>query len=71
MHRCRSVNGTSYASALQQFANGKSAMYYQEIIEFDQSATAKAALKIDDFGFFVLPVPRRCQGRPQSDRGRA
>ena len=55
------TNGSSYASALQQFSNGKSAMYYQEIIEFDQS-TAEGALKRDDFGFFKLPVPKDAKG---------
>ncbi|MBB3979804.1 raffinose/stachyose/melibiose transport system substrate-binding protein [Rhizobium azooxidifex] len=55
------TNGSSYASALQQFSNGKSAMYYQEIIEFDQ-ATADGALKRDDFGFFKLPAPKDAKG---------
>jgi raffinose/stachyose/melibiose transport system substrate-binding protein len=64
-----SVNGTSYASALQQFANGKSAMYYQEIIEFDQSATPDSSLKVADFGFFVLPVPAGAKGDPKSIEG--
>ena len=66
-----SVNGTSYATALQQFGNGKSAMYYQEIIEFDQSTAADGGLKPADFGFFVLPVPDGCQGRSQGGRRRA
>ncbi len=55
------TNGASYASALQQFSNGKSAMYYQEIIEFDQ-ATADGALKPADFGFFKLPAPKDAKG---------
>lgn len=55
------TNGSSYASALQQFSNGKSAMYYQEIIEFDQ-ATADGALNPEDFGFFKLPVPKDANG---------
>jgi raffinose/stachyose/melibiose transport system substrate-binding protein len=64
-----SVNGTSYASALQQFANGKSAMYYQEIIEFDQSTAADGGLKQADFGFFVLPVPQGAKGDPKAVEG--
>jgi raffinose/stachyose/melibiose transport system substrate-binding protein len=64
-----SVNGTSYASALQQFGNGKSAMYYQEIIEFDQSTAADGGLKQSDFGFFVLPVPKDAKGDPKAVEG--
>ena len=62
------VNGTSYASALQAFSNAKSAMYYQEIIEFDQS-TAADALKKKDFGFFPLPVPAGAKGDPKAIEG--
>lgn len=62
------TNGSSYASALQQFSNGKSAMYYQEIIEFDQS-TADAALKREDFGFFKLPVPKDAKGDVKAIEG--
>lgn len=64
-----SVNGTSYAAALQGFSNTKSAMYYQEIIEFDQSATADSALKASDFGFFTLPVPADAKGDPKAIEG--
>jgi raffinose/stachyose/melibiose transport system substrate-binding protein len=63
------VNGTSYASALQQFSNGKAAMYYQEIIEFDQSTAADGGLKQADFGFFVLPVPEGAKGDPKAVEG--
>jgi raffinose/stachyose/melibiose transport system substrate-binding protein len=64
-----SVNGVSYASALQQFSNAKSAMYYQEILEFDQSAAPDSALKPADFGFFVLPVPEGAKGDPKAIEG--
>jgi raffinose/stachyose/melibiose transport system substrate-binding protein len=64
-----SVNGTSYSSAFQQFSNAQSAMYYQEIIEFDQAATADSALKREDFGFFVLPVPEGAKGDPKAIEG--
>jgi raffinose/stachyose/melibiose transport system substrate-binding protein len=63
------VNGTSYASALQQFSNTKSAMYYQEIIEFDQSTSAESALGLPNFGFFVLPVPAGAKGDPKAVEG--
>ncbi|NRP21628.1 Multiple sugar-binding protein [Ensifer adhaerens] len=62
------TNGSSYATALQQFSNGQSAMYYQEIIEFDQ-ATADGALKREDFGFFKLPAPADAKGDVKSIEG--
>lgn len=62
------TNGASYASALQQFSNVKSAMYYQEIIEFDQS-TADGALKKEGFGFFKLPAPKDAKGDVKSVEG--
>jgi raffinose/stachyose/melibiose transport system substrate-binding protein len=63
------TNGTSYASALQQFSNAQSAMYYQEIIEFDQSSAEGSALKAADFGFFKLPVPKDAKGDAKSIEG--
>ncbi|MDY0882062.1 ABC transporter substrate-binding protein [Dongia soli] len=63
------MNGESYASALQAFSNAKSAMYYQEIIEFDQSAAPDSALKQADFGFFVLPVPEGAKGDAKAVEG--
>jgi raffinose/stachyose/melibiose transport system substrate-binding protein len=62
------VNGSSYASALQQFSNAQSAMYYQEIIEFDQ-ASGEGALKREDFGFFKLPAPADAKGDVKSIEG--
>lgn len=56
------VNGSSYASALQSFGNADAAMYYQEIIEFDHSASADTRLKPADFGFFRLPPPAAARG---------
>jgi raffinose/stachyose/melibiose transport system substrate-binding protein len=64
-----SMNGTSYASALQSFSNTSSAMYYQEILEFDQSASADTPLKAADFGFFRLPPPRDAKGDITSIEG--
>jgi len=63
------TNGTSYESAIQALSNGQSAMYYQEILEFDTSATADSPLKVADFGFFRLPVPEGAKGDPQSIEG--
>lgn len=62
------TNGSSYASAIQEFGSGKAAMYYQEIIEFDQS-TADGALKREDFGFFKLPAPKDAKGDAKSIEG--
>lgn len=62
------VNGTSYSSALQALSNGQAAMYYQEIIEFDQSSSA-GSLKMDEFGFFVLPVPEGAKGDAKAVEG--
>lgn len=56
------VNGISYQTAIQQLSDGKSAMYYQEIIEFDHSATDTTELHPDDFGFFPLPAPKNAAG---------
>ena len=63
------TNGTSYASALQAFSNAQSTMYYQEIIEFDQSSAEGSALKQDQFGFFRLPVPAGAKGDPKAIEG--
>lgn len=62
------TNGSSYATAGLQFSNGKSAMYYQEIIEFDQS-TADGALKQEEFGFFKLPAPKDAKADVQAIEG--
>ncbi len=43
-------------------------MYYQEIIEFDQS-TADGALKKEDFGFFKLPASKDAKGDVKSIEG--
>ena len=65
------MNGVSYETAIQSFSNVKSAMYYQEILEFDGSANPQTPLKQAEFGFFVLPAAGRCQGHAQCHRGRA
>lgn len=64
-----SMNGVSYSSAVQSFSNTDSAMYYQEILEFDQSTAEGAALKVEDFGFFRLPPPADAKGDVNSIEG--
>ncbi|MCK2218445.1 ABC transporter substrate-binding protein [Actinomadura sp. ATCC 31491] len=54
------TNGVLYSSAQEAFAGGKAAMYYQEILEFDNATSDK--VKPDDFGIFQLPVPRNAPG---------
>ncbi|MEU6730943.1 ABC transporter substrate-binding protein [Nonomuraea wenchangensis] len=56
------TNGVLYTSAQEAFAGGKAAMYYQEILEFDNATSGK--VKPDDFGIFQLPVPANAAGDP-------
>ncbi|AXC49235.1 extracellular solute-binding protein [Paracoccus suum] len=63
------VNGISYQTAIQDLSDGKSAMYYQEIIEFDNSAKADTTLKPEEFGFFALPAPKDAKGDPKALEG--
>lgn len=63
------VNGLSYQTAIQELSDGMSAMYYQEIIEFDNSATPETVLKPEEFGFFPLPAPKDAKGDPKALEG--
>jgi len=54
------TNGVLYSSAQEAFANGKAAMYYQEILEFDNATSSR--VKPDDFGIFQLPAPANAPG---------
>jgi raffinose/stachyose/melibiose transport system substrate-binding protein len=63
------MNGVSYETAIQSFSNVKSAMYYQEILEFDGSANPQTPLKQAEFGFFVLPPPADAKGTPNAIEG--
>ncbi|MGI5282321.1 ABC transporter substrate-binding protein [Nonomuraea polychroma] len=56
------TNGVLYTSAQEAFAGGKAAMYYQEILEFDNATSGQ--VKPDDFGIFQLPVPKNAAGDP-------
>lgn len=63
------VNGLSCQTAIQELSDGKSAMYYQEIIEFDNAATPMTTLKPNEFGFFPLPAPKDAKGDPKALEG--
>jgi raffinose/stachyose/melibiose transport system substrate-binding protein len=63
------MNGIAYQSALQMLSDGKAAMYYQEIIEFDNSASASTVLKPEEFGHFILPAPKEAKGDPMALEG--
>lgn len=63
------VNGISYQTAIQELSDEKAAMYYQEIIEFDSSATPNTKLKPDQFGFFPLPPASAAKGDPKALEG--
>lgn len=63
------MNGISYQTAIQELSDGKAAMYYQEIIEFDNAASAKTTLKPEEFGFFRLPAPAGAKGDPNALEG--
>ncbi|MFI6814208.1 ABC transporter substrate-binding protein [Nonomuraea sp. NPDC050328] len=62
------TNGVLYTSAQEAFSNGKAAMYYQEILEFD-NATAGRGLTPEEFGIFPLPVPSGAAGNPKAIEG--
>lgn len=62
------TNGVLYTSAQEAFSSGKAAMYYQEVLEFD-NATAGRGLSPDDFGIFPLPVPEGAGGNPKAIEG--
>lgn len=63
------VNATAYDAALQAFSDLGAAMYYQEILEFDQSASKDTKLKPEEFGFFALPAPAGAKGELKSIEG--
>ncbi|MFC0200556.1 ABC transporter substrate-binding protein [Paracoccus rhizosphaerae] len=72
LNRCTigaGVNGVSYQNAIQDLSDGRSAMYYQEIIEFDNAASASTKLSPQDFGFFALPAPADAAGDPDALEG--
>jgi raffinose/stachyose/melibiose transport system substrate-binding protein len=64
----RGTNGVLYTSAQEAFGQGKAAMYYQEILEFD-STTSGAALRPEDLGIFPLPAGGDAKGDPKVVEG--
>lgn len=63
------MNRISCQTALQSFSDGKAAMSYQEIIEFDNAASATTKLKPEEFGFFRLPAPADAKGDAKALEG--
>ncbi|WP_207456546.1 ABC transporter substrate-binding protein [Desertivibrio insolitus] len=55
-------NGVLYTTAQQALAEGRAAMYYQEILEFDSSAGEGTTVAGDGFGIFPLPAPAGGEG---------
>lgn len=63
------TNGVLFTTAQQSLANGKSAMYYQEIPEFDRVTADGAPINEDGFGVFVLPPPKEAEGNTTAIEG--
>ncbi|MET4097063.1 extracellular solute-binding protein [Arthrobacter sp. UYCu712] len=55
-------NGVLYTTAQQALAEGKAGMYYQEILEFDTTASDDSLLKKDGLGIFRLPAAVDAKG---------
>ncbi len=55
-------NGVLYTTAQQALAEGKAGMYYQEILEFDTTASKDSSLKKDGLGIFRLPAAAGAKG---------
>ncbi|WP_431993791.1 ABC transporter substrate-binding protein [Streptomyces albogriseolus] len=64
----RGTNGVLYTSAQEAFGQGKAAMYYQEILEFDNT-TSGGRLKPGDLGIFPLPAAAGAEGDPKAVEG--
>lgn len=62
-------NGVLPNTALENFSAGRAAMYYQEILEFDQATGEGSNVPMDDFGIFPLPVPEGAAGDPNAIEG--
>lgn len=55
-------NGVLYSTAQQALAGGASAMYYQEILEFDTVTGSGGIVTPENFGIFPLPAPADSAG---------
>ncbi|WP_432789379.1 extracellular solute-binding protein [Brevibacterium sp. K11IcPPYGO002] len=62
-------NGVLYTTAQEDLANERSAMYYQEILEFESSAGEGSRLKQGTFDFFQMPAPEGGNGNPNALEG--
>lgn len=62
-------NGVLYSTAQQALASGQAAMYYQEILEFDNVDAPANQISKDGFGFFQLPAPSGASGDPKALEG--
>lgn len=62
-------NGVLYSTAQQALASGAAAMYYQEILEFDNINAPDNQINKDGFGFFQLPAPAGAAGDPKALEG--
>ncbi|WP_458112915.1 extracellular solute-binding protein [Arthrobacter sp. R1-13] len=62
-------NGVLYTTAQQALAEGKAGMYYQEILEFDTTASEESQLKKDGLGIFKLPAAKGAKGDTKAIEG--
>ncbi|MET3919292.1 maltose-binding protein MalE [Arthrobacter sp. UYEF20] len=62
-------NGVLYTTAQQALAEGKAGMYYQEILEFDTTASDESRLKKDGLGIFKLPAASDAKGDTKAIEG--
>lgn len=62
-------NGVLYTTAQQALAEGKAGMYYQEILEFDTTASDESRLKRDGLGIFRLPAAVDAKGDTNAIEG--
>ena len=62
-------NGVLYTTAQQALAQGRAGMYYQEILEFDTTASADSPLTEDGLGIFKLPAAANAKGDTKAIEG--
>ncbi|WP_461172849.1 extracellular solute-binding protein [Arthrobacter sp. Z1-9] len=62
-------NGVLYTTAQQALATGTAGMYYQEVLEFDTTASEGSQLKNDGLGIFKLPASATAKGDTKAIEG--
>lgn len=62
-------NGVLYTTAQQALATGSAGMYYQEVLEFDTTASEGSQLKNDGLGIFKLPASAAAKGDTKAIEG--